>query len=249
MNAPRPIRVRLRYSVRGKVRFLSHRDMARVTERAIRRAGVPVAYSQGFSPRPKLHYGLALSTGYESDSEFLDLDLDPDRVGIREPQAIAEAMGECLPRGVRITAAASVPPGEPSLQDCVTSTSWEIVVGAHDVAAEELRERCEALLSASTHEIEIVRKGKQVIEDLRPLLLHLSVVTPTGSGKSIDEPCLLHAELGTKPRSVRPAELWKALGVTEPLLVRRTHQWKQTGDRPEEPLGLGESPRTEVRAS
>ena len=68
-------RVRFRYSKAGKVRFCSHRDLARVWERALRRARLPVAYSEGFSPRPKLSFGLALSTGYESVAEYVDVEL------------------------------------------------------------------------------------------------------------------------------------------------------------------------------
>ena len=60
------MRQRVRFTKRGKVRFLSHRDLARVWERALRRAGIRVAYSEGFSPRPKVSFGLALSTWYES---------------------------------------------------------------------------------------------------------------------------------------------------------------------------------------
>jgi radical SAM-linked protein len=246
MSEEPSLRVRLRYSVRGKVRFLSHRDVARVTERAIRRAGIPIAYTQGFSPRPKLQYGLALSTGYESDAEFFDLFLDPLRVGVREPQAVGAALDSCLPKGLAITAAAAVAPGEPSLQDCVASTSWIVRVAAATMDPGELARRVDTLWAAETHPLEIVRKGKQVREDLRPLLFHLSVAPPA----PIDDAPELHVELGTKPRSIRPAELLETLGVDEPLLVRRTHQWKQHGERDEEPLGLEAPPsRAEVRAS
>ena len=223
-------RVRIRYSVSGKIRFLSHRDIARVLERAIRRAGIPVAYSQGYSPRPKVQYGLALSTGYESDGEYIDLELDAERPGPRDPQVIAEAVAPCLPRGLVVLAAAEVPHGQPSLQDSVVATAWEVLVQHPD--PEQLVERAEAILASDSHEIEIVRKGKQVREDLRPLLGHLEVVPATS------EPTLLRVELGTKPRSIRPAELLEALGVTEPLLVRRTHQWTEDDAGGREPLPL-----------
>ena len=62
--------VRLRYAKVGKVRWTSHRDAARIWERALRRAELAVAYTEGFSPRPRLHFGLALPTGYESDAEL-----------------------------------------------------------------------------------------------------------------------------------------------------------------------------------
>ena len=75
--------VRLRYTKLGKVRWISHRDVARALERAFRVAQLPLAFTEGFSPRPKVSFGLALSTGHESDAEYVDLvladaiDLDP----------------------------------------------------------------------------------------------------------------------------------------------------------------------------
>ena len=75
------MRLRVRYSKKGKVRFTSHRDVARIWERALRRVGLPMAYSQGFSPRPKMSFGLALSTGHESEAEFLELELSEDEKG------------------------------------------------------------------------------------------------------------------------------------------------------------------------
>jgi len=215
-----------------------------VAERAIRRAGVPVAYSQGFSPRPKLHFGLALSTGYESDAEFIDIDLEPERDGVRDHAEVAAAMGACMPNGVVITASSTVDPTEPSLQDAVTTTAWVADVVGDPV---ELGERAAALLAATTHEIEIVRKGKQVREDLRPLLHGLTVEPQMGTVTGCTR---LTFELGTKPRSVRPAELLDALGVSDVRLVRRTHQWIQRDDRRFEPLGLcAPSPHAGMRAS
>lgn len=74
------VRVRLRFSKVGKVRWTSHRDVARMWERALRRSGLPVAYSGGFSPHPLLSFGLALPTGCESTAEYVDVALDPSRV-------------------------------------------------------------------------------------------------------------------------------------------------------------------------
>ena len=76
------MRLRLRFTKRGKIRFTSHRDTARVWERTVRHAQIPIAYSQGFSPHAKLSFGLALSTGFESDAEYLDIELTrfPDRL-------------------------------------------------------------------------------------------------------------------------------------------------------------------------
>ena len=76
MNAPLNPRLRVRFAKHGKVRFTSHRDVARVWERALRRVALPVAYSEGFSPRPRLSFGLALPTGCASVGEYLDIELD-----------------------------------------------------------------------------------------------------------------------------------------------------------------------------
>ena len=65
--------VRLRFTKRGKVRFISHRDVARAFDRAFRIEQLPLAFTEGFSPRPKVCFGLALSTGHEREAEYLDL--------------------------------------------------------------------------------------------------------------------------------------------------------------------------------
>src|SRR5437764_13524249 len=83
---PPPVvqRLRIRYAKRDRLRFTSHRDFARAFERALRRAGIPMAYSAGFSPHPKVSYAGAASTGVASEAEYLEIGLaqrcDPDQV-------------------------------------------------------------------------------------------------------------------------------------------------------------------------
>src|SRR5436309_9026526 len=77
-------RLRIRYAKRGRMRFTSHRDVARALERALRRAALPMAYSAGFSPHPKVSYAGASPTGVASEAEYLEIGLaercDPDVV-------------------------------------------------------------------------------------------------------------------------------------------------------------------------
>src|SRR5207302_10177215 len=75
--APPPVvqRLRVRYAKRGPLRFTSHRDFARAFERALHRAGVPIAYSPGFSPHPKVSYASASPTGAASEAEYLEIGL------------------------------------------------------------------------------------------------------------------------------------------------------------------------------
>ena len=68
-------RIRIRYAKRGPLRFTSHRDFARAFERAVRRAGVPIAFSQGFTPHPKISYASAAPTGAASEAEYLEIGL------------------------------------------------------------------------------------------------------------------------------------------------------------------------------
>lgn len=211
------MRLRIRFTKVGKVRFLGHRDLARVWERTLRRAELPVAYSEGFSPRPKLSFGLALSTGYESDGEYLDVDLAATAPDPQLP-ALPGRFSALLPEGIDVTAVCEVSRSEPSLQQAVTSCSWLIEVV--DTSAGDAAEVVDRALAASSLMLTRERKGKEVTDDLRPYLLDLSVIGPTPTGVQ------LAAELGTQPRTLRPAELLAALDppLTEGL-VRRTHQW------------------------
>src|SRR5205807_889574 len=104
-------RVRVRFSKVGKIRWTSHRDVARMWERAFRRVGLPLAYTSGFSPRPKVSFGLALSTGYESVAEYLDLNLDERD----HPPAthLPEVLSAALPEGVDAMVAAEIDPRAP----------------------------------------------------------------------------------------------------------------------------------------
>lgn len=219
--------LRLRYTKTGKVRWISHRDVARVWERALRRAQVPVAYTEGFSPRPKVSFGLALSTGYESHAEYLDVHVPDD--SLIEQAELPTRLTSVLPAGVDCHAVATVDRAEDSLQQAVTSCAWLLRVAGqpHEVVAE----RVQRLLDATHVPYQRVRKGKEVTDDLRPCILHLAVadVTP-------DE-VVLDAEIATTPRAVKPGELIAALG---PDLYEvpgcRTHQWIGRNGARKEPV-------------
>lgn len=225
------MRLRIRFSKIGKIRFLGHRDLARIWERTMRRAELPVAYSEGFSPRPKLSFGLALSTGYESDGEYLDVDLALSG----QPLATAALPGRLsslLPEGIDVSAVCEVSRSEPSLQQAVTSCSW--LIDVLDVSVSEASDTIGTALTAPELMLTRERKGKVVTDDLRPYLLDLSVIGPTPTGAR------LVAELGTQPRTLRPSELLAALDppLTEGL-VRRTHQWTTHDGARREILPLG----------
>ena len=233
--------VRIRFSKLGKVRFTSHRDVARTWERALRIARLPVARSQGFSPRPKVHFGLALSTGHESLAEYLDVDLvEGTAVDVA---TLPDRLTPALPRGLTATAAALVGPGTPSLQHAVTSCRWEIEVLGLDVST--LAARVEDLLAAPELMMTRQRKGKDVTDDVRAHLLHLQPADRDGRA-------LLIAELGTRERGLRPSELVALVGDdAREGLVRRTHQFTEHDGVRSEPIEVDPTPapHAEARAS
>jgi radical SAM-linked protein len=233
------VRLRIKFSKLGKVRFTSHRDVARIWERTIRRADVAVNYSEGFSPRPRLAFGLALSTGHESLAEYLDIDLSAGDAGDGQVDvpAVVSSLDAALPSGFEVMAAEVVDPQAGSLQQIVTSSSWLVEIpGIDQPTAQAAVDR---LLAADTVVVTRERKGKPVEDDLRPAVLALEVhggAVLTGADGG-DGTVTLSAELGTQPRALRPSELLDALGLPgDEARVRRTHQWIHDGDARREPL-------------
>ena len=252
---PRPS-LRFRYSKLGKIRFTSQRDVARMWERAFRRVRLPVAWSGGFSPRPLLSFGLALPTGAESLGEYLDVRLDvgdagehpagpPGEILVGSPAGLADLadrLSEMLPDGITVQAAAFIADDGTSLQQQVSSCTWDLEV--FGLTADELATRVEQLLDAPSVVVRRVRKGRSVEDDLRPAVRMLTLVPdealiPDEGGLEGGLRCL-RAELATQPRGVRPGELLEGLGAGLVLArARRRHQWIERDGARWEPLGAG----------
>jgi radical SAM-linked protein len=225
----------VRFTKVGKVRWTSHRDVARMWERACRRASVPLAYTEGFSPRPKVSFGLALPTGHESLAEYLDLDVSDDQVVI---SSLPGRLTPALPVGIDVVAAAAVAPGADSLQHEVTSSTWVVEVGDRD----GLSGRIQDVLAAPEIVVTRERKGRSVTDDIRPAIRSL-VLQPDRT---------LTFELAVQQRGVRPAELLSVLDIEfEDCLVRRTHQWIERDGARWEPISLDatDAPHAGMRAS
>ena len=224
------MRLRIRFTKLGKIRFLGHRDLARCWERAIRRAELPMAYSEGFSPRPKLHYGLALPTGAESLAEYMDIDLatDIDLTGLDK------LLTDGLPDGVDITGIAEVPSNALALQAVVDHCTWQIeLVGVERDAIAAL---ADDLLARDDVPLTFERKGKAITENVRPALLSITTHPDLHEGAVI-----LTVDLATKPRSVRPSEFLLCLGQTgEVRRICRNEQWMTVDGTSLPPLVAGD---------
>ncbi len=228
--------VRLKSTKDGKIRFTSHRDVARIWERSLRTAGVPMVYSEGYSPRPRIAFGLALPTGSESDGEYIDIQLDDERPRDFELIELPERLTNNLPEGLTVCGVSVLESKAQSLQQAVTSCEWDITVNQ---TIDELTKWTIQVLESSSIVVTRERKGKQVTDDLRPYIRSLDVIAPARPG---DDP-VLRAELVTQPRSLRPSEL---LTAVEPRLterrLRRRYQWIEQDGARLEPLEVGAAP-------
>jgi radical SAM-linked protein len=210
--------IRLKYEKIGKIRWIGHRDVARAMERAFRVVQLPLAFTEGFSPHPKVSFGLALSTGHESEAEYLDLvlaeDVDVDQI----PAVISDA----LPAGMAVVGAQRLVDRAPALQEAVTSVAWrvEIAPGAGT------RDQIAAGLAAPTLETMRHRKGRDILEDVRPVIRSIDVHDDT----TVD------MELHTQPRSAKPGEVLAAIGGITEVRALRTHQWIERDGARLEPL-------------
>jgi radical SAM-linked protein len=258
-------RVRIRFAKTGKIRWTSHRDVARMWERAFRRIKLPLAYSEGFSPRPKVSFGLALPTGYESVAEYIDVELVENVDAATLPRRLSAA----LPEGVEATAAEVIAAGTPSLQEEVTSCTWRWAVvpaeGADPVTGDDLRAQIARCLTATELWVTRSRKGTEQTDDIRPGIISIIMEGPDGpsnvmegpDGRSnvmegpdgpsnvMEEPdgspgsegFWLVGELACRPRSIRPSEVTLALGPgLEERHPRRLHQWIWRDGARTEPL-------------
>lgn len=229
------MKARLRFSKLGKIRWTSHRDVARMWERAFRRVDLRLAYTEGFSPRPKVSFGLALPTGAESVAEYLDIELaDGEQPDVA---ALPGRLSPALPVGIDVLAA-TVPEERGSLQEVVTSCRWEIEVapaawGELEAAGAgvdvSLQDMVAHALAADSLLVTRERKGQSATDDVRPCILSLAVL----------DDGLLECELATSGRALRPSELLVALDPRlEPVRVHRTHQWIQRDGAKWEPVPL-----------
>jgi radical SAM-linked protein len=218
-------RVRLRFAKRGRLRFLSHRDVARSFERAVRRAGVPVAHSHGFSPHPRLSWIGAAPTGTASEAEYVEIGLTRPV----DPAALAAALDAALPDGLDVLAAA-VAEGKP-LAERIEASSWIVELPGIEPAA--LQAALSALLERDSVVVERVTPSGRRMIDVRAALVRADVqdpardvardVTAPSGGASAMPPdragvcAILTAVVRQTTPAVRPDDVLGALDVVAGL--------------------------------
>jgi radical SAM-linked protein len=193
-------RVRVRYTKRGRLRFTSHRDIARAFERALRRARVPMAYSAGFSPHPKISWVGAAPTGVSSEAEYVELGL-AEHVGL---DALREGLDDSLPIGIDVVEVVDAPAGT-SLPDRIEASHWTVRLPGVPLADAE--RAVAAFVGAPAVVVErLTKKGMRSL-DAREAVVRMVAVAcpepPDGAPQQPgDQPC---ATLDLVVRHLTPA--------------------------------------------
>ena len=199
------MRARITFTKQGALRYTGHLDLHRLWERAMRRADLPLSYSQGFHPQPKISLAAALPLGFSSLGEVLDVRFNEEI----PTEEIAARLKDNLPKDIQVTKVESVDERAPALQTQVLSATYEVHLTEPVDGADLTRKVKELMMSES---LPRERRGKSY--DLRPLIEVLSMVTEA-NGK-----VWLRMTLSARNGATgRPEELLNALGI-EPEYTR-----------------------------
>ncbi|MFE9049439.1 TIGR03936 family radical SAM-associated protein [Streptomyces rubiginosohelvolus] len=202
-------RIRLRYTKRGRLRFTSHRDFQRAFERALRRSEVPMAYSAGFTPHPKVSYANAAPTGTGSEAEFLEIALTE----ARDPEVLRGLLDASMPAGLDIVDA--VEARTSGLAERLTASVWEMRLDGVD--PEDVRTAVAAFNDAET--VEVQRKAKNGIRtfDARAAVADLRVVDAPADRPG-ERPCaILRLVVRHVTPAVRPDDVLSGLRAVADL--------------------------------
>ncbi len=223
-QAPVVQRIRIRYAKRGPMRFTSHRDFARAFERAVHRAAVPIAYSQGFTPHPKISYASAAPTGAASEAEYLEVSL----CAPVNPDALVTALDAALPVGLDVLEAVEARGG--NLAERIDSARWRIELPGVEPSA--TRRAASAFLAASRVPVQRLTKQGWRELDARAPVVGIEVIegNPTPSEVSRVPCAILDLVVRQVTPSVRPDDVLAGLRVVadlEPLVPPRTTRLAQ----------------------
>jgi radical SAM-linked protein len=200
-------RLRITFAKTDAMRFTSHLDLHRTWERTIRRANLPLAYSQGYNPHPKINLASALPLGFTGAGEIVDIWLEQALLN----QEIESALAKAAPPGIRIVAIQQIDLHEPSLQTVLESSEYTITFLER---LPNLETRVQEILAAE--ELPRERRGKMY--DLRPLIVEMHALPDKERGLQ-----RLYARMTAQEGATgRPDELLAVLGANQ--IATRVHR-------------------------
>lgn len=185
MSSDVKTRIRARFKKYGVAKYISHVDVIRVFERAMRRAGIPLAYSKGFRPHPRMSFSPALAVGVTSDSEYLDVDLT-DEVALDE---FITKLNAALPEGFSVSVSRYISEGEKSITGIIAAGIYSVeAVSEQAVSKDNVISAVKKLLAQK--ELRVVRETKKGTRevDIRPFIHKITVcgILPGDSGIRLD---------------------------------------------------------------
>ena len=207
--APAVQKLRVRYAKRGRLRFSSHRDFQRALERALRRAAVPVAYSAGFTPHPKVSYAGAAPTGVASEAEYLELSLAERR----DPGRLGAALDAALPTGLDVLEVVEAGPG--SLAERLEASVWQIALPG--LAPAPAAAAAERFLAAERVEVERLAKNGMRTFDAREPVLLLEPAAPVAFPGDVGPCAILRMVVRHVVPAVRPDDVLTGLRAVADL--------------------------------
>jgi radical SAM-linked protein len=236
------MRIRITFLKQGALRYTGHLDLHKLWERAARRAELPLAYSQGFHPQPKMNMAAALPLGFSSRCEVMDMKLEHD-IPLDD---LPTRLNETLPSGLQVVGVEQVDEREPALQTQVKSAEYEVTF-TEPIDSSELSQRIDSVVASTS--IPRERRGKSY--DLRPLIEALSLTPrlrqplPKGEGRGVGVFMRLAAREGA---TGRPEEVLDVLGIAfEETRIERTRllfQRMKEGHPDEDGEQTGETDRS-----
>lgn len=194
--------LRIKYRKTPEGRFLSHLDLVRTMQRAFRRARLPLAYSEGFNPHPKLSYGSALAVGVASDGEYLDLEL---RKGV-ELDGLKGKLQEAMPPGLEIMEIKELSQRKESLSALINMARYRVEVPLSRSVPQESIERAIAGVLARNR-IEATREGKK---GARSVDIRKGIYELTGRKTETGLDLIMDLQTGSEG-NVRPEEVVRAV--------------------------------------
>ena len=198
-------RLRLLFSKKPQIKYISHLDLSLTWERALRRAQIPLAYSQGFNPRPKMQFASGLPLGTSGTSEIVDIILTEP---VQSEEVLARIRA-ALPAGIGLHSAREVPLKSPTLQQLLRQAEYEVWVET-DLSEVTLARRIADLLAADRIVQTRLRRRRAEDVDLRPWLHELQL-DAVGDGTAKLTMRLAAGQFG----NLRPEDVLKALGLAE----------------------------------
>lgn len=217
-------RLRVQYAKRGRARFASHRDFSRAFERALRRAGIPMAFTSGFTPHPRISYANAAPTGAASEAEYLELGL----AQAKDPSWVRDRLNEAMPDGLVIVKVVEAASG--ALAERLAASDWLVELPGSDPAHVEAA--IHELLASQDFQVQRMTKSGLRSFDVRAAILRLE---PSATGfelvSKVGEPLVRPDDVMNAIAQIQPS-----LAAVIPVLYTRLAQGLWDGTTVRDPL-------------